>query len=318
MEILKGTPVVKPSDRFEYWHQVTCRNFSLTESDLIADGHFQAQVSLRKFGSLLFSEICSSTSNELVRVTRTCNEIRRDSRDHFCLWLALEGKMTCTQGGREAHIVPGDLLLHDQGQPFTLEFGSQSHVLTITIPRMQMVTQVAAATRLTARAVSSNTKLGAFAQSVVRQLVGLEDDVNEELTMRIGSTAIELAASAVEAELTGQTKSISSQDRRLAQVKCYMMKNLYDPGLNLECIAARQNMAPRTLNRLFAREGTTPIRWLWRQRLAAAYRALKERRIERVTDAAFTFGFSDVAHFSRSFKATFGQTPEAVRRGHEL
>ena len=74
-------------------------------------------------------------------------------------------------------------------------------------------------------------------------------------------------------------------------------------------------MATRTLCRLFAREATTPIRWLWQQRLTAAYKALAEGRTNRVTDAAFSFGFRDVAHFSRAFKATFGQSPETVRRG---
>jgi AraC-like DNA-binding protein len=77
-------------------------------------------------------------------------------------------------------------------------------------------------------------------------------------------------------------------------------------------IAAAQHVAPRTLNRLFAREGTTPIRWLWQQRLAGAYQALAERRFKHVTDVALSFGFSDVSHFSRAFKAAFGRSPHQV------
>jgi transcriptional regulator GlxA family with amidase domain len=74
-------------------------------------------------------------------------------------------------------------------------------------------------------------------------------------------------------------------DRQLA--------HLHDPELDLVTIARRKNMAARTLNRLFAQEGTTPIRWLWGQRLAAAYQALADKRLGRVTDAAFNFGFSE-------------------------
>jgi transcriptional regulator GlxA family with amidase domain len=90
------------------------------------------------------------------------------------------------------------------------------------------------------------------------------------------------------------------------------MANLGDTDLDLARIACSQSMAPRTLNRLFAAEGTTPIRWLWRQRLAASYKALAEGHVRQVIDAAFSFGFSDPSHFSRAFKAEFGQPPHAI------
>jgi AraC-like DNA-binding protein len=48
--------------------------------------------------------------------------------------------------------------------------------------------------------------------------------------------------------------------------------------------------------------------------LAASFEALSEGRISNVTDAALSYGFSDVSHFSRSFKATFGHAPGAIAR----
>ncbi|WLA44166.1 AraC family transcriptional regulator [Bradyrhizobium elkanii] len=54
------------------------------------------------------------------------------------------------------------------------------------------------------------------------------------------------------------------------------------------------------------------MRWLWQQRLAGAYQALAERRFSHVTDVALSFGFSDVSHFSRAFKAAFGRSPHQV------
>ena len=123
---------------------------------------------------------------------------------------------------------------------------------------------------------------------------------------------MDLVLAALERELT---LPLSFQDRRLADVKRYILANLDDTDLDLDTIAANQNVSIRTLNRLFAREGTTPIRWLWQQRLNAAYLALVERRTNRVTDAAFDFGFSDTAHFSRAFRAAFGQSPRVNSTG---
>jgi AraC-like DNA-binding protein len=41
---------------------------------------------------------------------------------------------------------------------------------------------------------------------------------------------------------------------------------------------------------------------------------LTEGRAKNVTDAALDFGFSDLSHFSRAFKAMFGKSPNALLR----
>jgi AraC-like DNA-binding protein len=308
-----GVTVVKPGDSFEHWHQVTCRNFSLTESSRPSAKEFCAQVSLREFWRLGLSEISSSTpSDRLVRVTRSPSDIRRDPRDYFMLWFGLGGETAFVQGGHETQILAGDLMLHDQTQPFSLEFGRQAHAFMISIPRPLILSRLPTASQLTARRISTETKLGAFAGSIVRQLFDLNVDQSDELAARVGASAIDLVTAALENELRGPSVVV---DRRLERVKRYMMANIGDTELTLETIATNQNISPRTLNRLFALEGTTPIRWLWQQRLTAAFRMLSEKRTSRVTDVAFVFGFSDVAHFSRAFKAAFGQSPDAVRRG---
>jgi transcriptional regulator GlxA family with amidase domain len=64
--------------------------------------------------------------------------------------------------------------------------------------------------------------------------------------------------------------------------------------------------------RLFASEGTTPMHWLWERRLREAHRLLSNQVVSRVKDAALAAGFSDMSHFSRAFRAAFGQSPLEV------
>jgi len=90
--------------------------------------------------------------------------------------------------------------------------------------------------------------------------------------------------------------------------------HLQDPELTAERIARANHIAPRTLNRLFAADGTTPIRWLWQQRLSAGFTALAEGQVSQVTDAAMNFGFNDLSHFSRAFKKTFGCSPQSLKQ----
>ena len=87
------------------------------------------------------------------------------------------------------------------------------------------------------------------------------------------------------------------------------------PDLGIETVSHAFGISSRTVSRLFAAEGTTPMRWLWSERVAAARQALSRRGAARVSDVAAANGFSDMAHFSRAFRRAFGHPPSATRSG---
>jgi transcriptional regulator GlxA family with amidase domain len=102
--------------------------------------------------------------------------------------------------------------------------------------------------------------------------------------------------------------------RPLERVMRFARANLDDPDLRPEALAAAGAMSVRSLNRLFGTLGATPMRWVWSERLEASRVALIQGEVRSVTDAAFAHGFSDLGHFSRSFKRTFGMSPQTVLR----
>lgn len=313
MAALTRAIAVKPGDGFEHWHQVTCRDFSTTECRRVPDRGFRAGVTIRPFGPLVLNDIWSATAAETpIEVSRAPADIRKDPRDYFMLWLPLAGETTFAQDGREARMSAGDLMLHDQAQPFTLAFGARAHAVMVSIPRALMMARLPAAPRLTARSIPCESRLASLAGTLVRRMIDLDDDTPDEVVARLGASALDIIATTLESELTDARPA--AHDRRLAQVQAYMRARLGEPDLDLDAIARAHNMAPRTLYRLFAADGTTPIRWLWQQRLAASFRALNEGRVSQVTDAALSFGYSDLSHFSRAFKAAFGVSPQAVLR----
>ncbi|MFC3226200.1 helix-turn-helix domain-containing protein [Marinibaculum pumilum] len=307
------TDVVRPGDGFAHWHAATCRSYSVTECNAVPDRAFNARISLGAFGPLTISHISSTVAGgDPLRVVRTAGDIRKDGRDDFMFWLPMAGETAFRQDGRALRMRCGDTLLHDQAQPFVLQFGRHADAMMITVPRPLLLARLPEAPALVARPVAAASRCGALAADIMRDLLRLSEAAEDGLARRVGISALDILAATFEAELAGEAGAAQG-DARLRQVQRFMLARLDDPALDLATIAAAQNMSPRSLTRLFARVGETPIRWLWRQRLATSYRMLAEGQARNVTEVALAHGFGDPSHFSRAFRRAYGRTPQSVR-----
>ncbi|GGS26980.1 helix-turn-helix domain-containing protein [Streptomyces griseoviridis] len=87
-----------------------------------------------------------------------------------------------------------------------------------------------------------------------------------------------------------------------------------DEEVTVEQLAARAHMSPRTFARRFQQEtGTTPYRWLLRQRMLLAQRLLEETD-ETMETIARRCGFGTAAALRYQFTQVLGTTPQTYRR----
>ena len=90
-------------------------------------------------------------------------------------------------------------------------------------------------------------------------------------------------------------------------------QNLSAP-LPVDALAAAVAISTRQLQRLFRRELGVSLQTFGRD-LRVFYAAwLMVHTPGRLSDIAAQCGFSDAAHFSRTFRAAFGQSPVAAQR----
>ncbi|MFG2886994.1 helix-turn-helix domain-containing protein [Streptomyces sp. NPDC048297] len=99
----------------------------------------------------------------------------------------------------------------------------------------------------------------------------------------------------------------------VGEVLAWMEQHL-DREVTVEQLAARAHMAPRTFARRFQQEtGTTPYRWILRQRVLLAQELL-EGSDETMDAIADRTGFGTAAALRHQFVRALGTTPNAYRR----
>ncbi|MEU2713766.1 helix-turn-helix domain-containing protein [Streptomyces sp. NPDC007205] len=99
----------------------------------------------------------------------------------------------------------------------------------------------------------------------------------------------------------------------VGEVLVWMEEHL-DQEVTVEQLAARAHLAPRTFARRFQQEtGTTPYRWILRQRVLRAQELL-EGTDETMDEIAWRTGFGTAAALRHQFVRALGTTPNAYRR----
>jgi AraC-like DNA-binding protein len=80
-------------------------------------------------------------------------------------------------------------------------------------------------------------------------------------------------------------------------------------------LAKANAISERYPRKLFEDVGASFSDFLPERRLELAHRILANPlyRNRRISELAFEAGFSDLSHFSRRFRARFGETPSAAR-----
>jgi AraC family transcriptional regulator, glycine betaine-responsive activator len=92
------------------------------------------------------------------------------------------------------------------------------------------------------------------------------------------------------------------------------MENHIGDPLDLGQLARAAGVGPRQLNRLFREKlGLSTMAYYRQLRLETGRNLLRNAPLA-VTDVALATGFATPAHFSRAFRARYGEPPSRVRR----
>ncbi|CAN5732026.1 helix-turn-helix domain-containing protein [soil metagenome] len=310
MELNYSTNAVAQGHRFGYWSDVVCSHFIPALSRVSNRENFNAHFSVRALGSLTLAEMSSPQHYW----ERTPQHLRTGPNDDFMLSLMVSGRGFLSQAGRDMVQRPGDIALYDAARPFSYDLEPQS-VLLLRVPRRQLLFRVPEAEKLTAIRLAEGHSISVLLASMMREAAVIDLPLHQGAQVPLAACLLDMLAVALQMQVA-QTPLSSSRDALFRSAQDFINEHLDDCELDVERIAAAQHVSARTLTRVFAEHGTTPMHWLWQRRLESSHCALVEGRVQQVTQAAFQNGFSDLSHFCRVFKKAYGTTPHTLLRAH--
>jgi len=244
-------------------------------------------------------------------VTRTAEAIRTDGRDPLFVCLMKRGKGFTYQGVDCVHHVPGDIVLYDTAYPYGHGFPGDMEMCVLDIPR-SVFEQVLGPWQYKKliKIDHGDGIVGWCAQAIHRAFDSEEFSREQRATqvLELLSTALRVQND----ELATTRSSLAS----LWRAKNYIVQHLADDEINCESISRAVGLSTRQLSRLFELDGTSVNRHIWTLRLERCRIDLKNQALRHlaVSDVAFRWGFNHVAHFSRSYRNRFGETPSMTRK----
>ena len=151
----------------------------------------------------------------------------------------------------------------------------------------------------------TNIAHGSFAAALEPLRASLENGDSEAELRRIGQAILDTVRPAVPSKMT---------DRRVLAMIDYARQNL-DDRVSLPDAAGRAGLSPSRARHLFVAQTGLPFKaymlWLRIELAVALYAAGSS-----LTEAAHEAGFADSAHFSRTFRRTFGFAAAGLRLQH--
>ena len=313
-----NTSSVQKHRLFDYWNDVVCRSFVELEcAPLTSRGRFYGSVENNDFETLKLSRVVSSPQH--VRRSRHC--LKGSESDVFLLSIQMQGKGLILQDGREALLQPGDFALYDTTRKYALHFEEQFSQLVLRIPREVTNRFLVTPEQLTARTVSGASGAGRVFRNLILSVADEWDELDPAAYGDVEQTVVGLLGMAF-GGAASKFPAVAPTTRYavLTRVRNFIADNLSDPELSPESIARGNGISVRYLNKLFELEDCSVSRWMWRERLKRAKSLLINPCYRHLTisEIAYSCGFNSDAHFSRSFKAAFGQPPGDYRRTHNL
>lgn len=223
----------------------------------------------------------------------------------------IKGVRRYCQDRAVAVLSAGDTTLVDAGRPWLSECAGHCARLYLRVPLWLAENRL----RLNPLPVLPQVRGASGLGAALFRLASSLYEQAEILTPEEGMAAIEAYLDILAGCIGRRDAAAQTGSGLCSRIEQFIETHLAEPALNPAEVASAAGISVRHLQRLFAGKGSTVAEWIRERRLERCRTDLSDPRFSRksITEISFLWGFSDSAHFSRSFKFRFGVSPRAFR-----
>ncbi len=312
MTLLLNTGAVPPRERLAYWTDMICNTYVQLECDAIRSDRFAGSINSQSMPGLELSVVASVAQ----KVLRTPRQIAQANEDYFLVSIQTQGKGVLRQDGRDALLSPGDFALYDSTRAYELHFEGDFQQIVLKLPGEQLRSAVRDTEKLTATTVSGRAGAGHLMIGMIKTLWDDIDALEPASAVAVAGGVLNILVAGLQTLPASKRRGVSSlTSYHLTRIKGEIDSRLRNPTLLVGDVACDLGISVGHIHRLFRQEATTPAQYIWSRRLEMCSRDLVDpsRAGHSISEIAFSWGFNDAAHFSRSFRERFGVPPREWR-----
>jgi AraC-like DNA-binding protein len=302
----------RPSEKVGVWQDNLLRLCGRLRSEAQVDGSFFGKIEYAMIGGMRIAKLTASRH----RVVRTPSYARRDNDGFIKVALQIKGTSSFEQGGRTVVLAPQEWSIYDTTRPYIVTVPQDTEMLIALVPRDSLSTPRFCIDNLMVRKFPGRTGLGRLAYqfliSAFDEIPAITPDAEWEV-----AGAIAHLVRLTMLDTAGTRSEVSLREVWRDRIKSYISSHLCDPELSIDQIACAMNCTKRYVHKVFQSEGASVSESILSMRLARCREDLcnTARSRDSITDIAYSWGFNNPAHFSKTFKEEFHISPRSFRMG---
>ncbi|MCR5884912.1 helix-turn-helix domain-containing protein [Rhizobacter sp. J219] len=306
-----STDQVAPRERAGFWSDWINRLFCGLKSDLYGDTDFNGRMSTLRAGDVVLTRLESQRH----RVLRSPSQVRASEQGYLKIVAPWVGCAGVEQQGREAWVTPDQWSLYDTTDSYAVANPVRVEHLIVMVPKDRVTERGVHIDPLVARRLGGTGGVARIALETMRNAYRELPGMSPQAAQGVGDAITQLVHLSL-LDLAGIGTATTQREALRERIKQHVTQHLGDPALSVDAIALALNCSRRQLYNAFAEEPDGVAGYILRRRLEACRRSFDDRAQDRrsITDIAIGFGFSNMAHFSRVFRAHLGVAPSDYRR----
>ena len=306
MSQLFSTELFPASDRIDAWQwnaQQVCGDCRIQ----LPRTSFRGSIEIQQIGVLRLTRFSSSP----LSFWKWPHDTFSEENSPWLVITQLGGARRYAQSGAEVLLNAGDTTIIDASHPWSSTCETDCVRLYLRVPRWMLENRLRSREIRAAQKIWGTTRAGAavhrLSQSLYYEARRMDkDETDASLDAYFHALAVALGHNEISEE---------ARTALLHHILRYIDSHLAEPTLSPVVVASAVGISLRHLHRVFSATDGTMGDYIRGRRLEQCRKDMMDSRLRArtITEIAFSWGFSDAAHFSHAFRKQFGTSPRAFR-----